>query len=112
MRANPLQVGMQTRGAGDDSDGCDKHRPPRVGMSPIVILSLGPERRIDIRCFVFPHRVVQVKIEKYHTRVPAAGVHGQAGNQTIVSLAMLDPRSIGKAPCSSAKMKALKMRKS
>ena len=77
MRANPLQVGMQTRGAGDDSDGCDKHRPPRVGMSPIVILSLCPERRIDIRCFVFPHRVVQIKIETYHTRCPATGYMGK-----------------------------------
>ena len=48
-----------------------------VGMSPIVILSLCPERRIDIRCFVFPHRVVQAKIETYHTRCPAAGYMGK-----------------------------------
>src|SRR5437764_5797964 len=108
MRANPLQVGMQTRGAGDDSDGCDKHRPPRVGMSPIVILSLCPERRIDIRCFVFPHRVVQVKIEKYDTRFPAAGVMGKPETRRLFHWPYWTRGRLDR----SAKMKAVKMRKS
>src|SRR6476469_5466135 len=81
MRATPLQVGMQTRGEGDDTDACDKHRPPPwsfsvcifscprhtypttwagkvlidSGCHPILILWLCVKIRIDTRCFVcFP----------------------------------------------------------
>src|SRR5436190_24220947 len=38
-----------------------------------------------------------------HT-LPSYRVHGQARNQTIVSWPTLDPRSVRKPPCSSAKM--------
>src|SRR2546426_2178853 len=98
MRATPLQVGMQIRGAGDDPDGCDKHSPPlwsfsvcifshlgapnrqpgrgkidRVGMSRSSFYRCAQKHRTDTRCFVCSHRVVQVKIETYRTRCPVSG---------------------------------------
>ena len=68
----------------------------RFGMSPILILSLCIEIRIDTRCFqYFPWTRVGKNRNASHAAAQRQ-VHGQAiaRNQTIVSWAILDPRSM------------------